>query len=323
MTAVLILAIEPNRTQAQQIASLVKQHVKKADVVTATSADAALVALGDRIPDLILIPALLAPRDEAVLTDHLRQLGSAAAHVQTLAVPIIASGRPRGRDSGGLLGRRRDKPASPDAVGCEPAMFAEQIKLYLDRAAREREASVEMTVSAPAAEPDVVVSAPAEEFDEIVWLADPSTDVSAEPMPETPPAPVVTPASPKAQARSDDPATRVFETEFGLPPSASGSPPLWRVTEEGIEALAPEPEPEPAAAPKADEPAALQPEPMTVIEELPPQRPTPVRASRAAPKWKKPTPAIDEWAYFDPQRSSFKALIRRLEEFAREAAGGR
>src|SRR5687767_10993484 len=104
----LILAIEPNKNQAQQIVQLVKQHVKRAELITEASAGAALAALGDRIPDLILTPALLAARDEAALTDWLRQLGSAAAHMHTLAVPIIAA-KPRMRDSSGLLGRRRDK----------------------------------------------------------------------------------------------------------------------------------------------------------------------------------------------------------------------
>jgi hypothetical protein len=53
----LILAIEPNKNQAHQLSTLVRTHLK-AELVTAPTAAAALTALGDRIPDLVLTPAL-------------------------------------------------------------------------------------------------------------------------------------------------------------------------------------------------------------------------------------------------------------------------
>ena len=85
----LILAIEPNKNQAHQLNALVRQHLK-AELVTAPTAAAALAALGDRIPDVVLTPALFGLRDEAALTERLRQLGSDGSHVQTLAIPILA-----------------------------------------------------------------------------------------------------------------------------------------------------------------------------------------------------------------------------------------
>ena len=56
------------------------------------SAESALRALGERVPDVILTSALLSPRDEAVVAGWLRALDAAAAHVQTLTIPVFASG---------------------------------------------------------------------------------------------------------------------------------------------------------------------------------------------------------------------------------------
>ena len=339
----LILAIEPNRAQAQQIALLLKQHVPGAELVAAPTADAALAEIGTRVPDLVLTPALLAPRDEHALTGRLRELGTAAAHVHTLAVPIIAAARSRVREyGGGLLGRRKDK-AEADDVGCDPALFAEQIRVYLERAARERQ-NADESVEVAASEPAPPDAGDEGEF-EIVWLPDgppdlpsPSTEEAIEiPVPLDaplgPPEPPIAaaaveaprneqPASPPREEkrnRDDSAATRAFEAEFGLPPSASGSPPLWRVTEEGMEALtATEPPPsvvdEPSPAPHA---AATVSTPV-VVAERPAARPAKPTAKPS--KAKKPAPPIEDWAYFDPQQSAFKALIRRLDEIAGYAA---
>lgn len=275
----LILAIESNKTQAQQIALLVKQHLKGAELVAASSAPAGLEALGDRVPDLILTPALLAHRDEQALTDRLRKLGPSAAHVHTLAVPILAASKTRAQETGGgILGKRRDR-SEPESVGCDPSMFAAEIKVYLERAARERVAPAAPAQS-QAPPPAPAAAAAPDDLDEIVWL-------STEPPADAPP--------PK-KPRVESPSTRAFEAEFGLPASSPGSAPLWRVTEEGIDALAPEPEPGPVAPVAAVAPARVEP---VVVED-----PEPVAQE-------------DEWAYFDPAQSRFKALIRRLDDIAR------
>src|SRR5207249_5684960 len=102
-------------------------------------ADAALQALGERVPDLILTPALLPPRDETVLNDRLRALERAALFVQTLTVPMLAAPTTRKRGGGMLSALRRDKSKKAVAEGCDPAVFAEQCAEYLDRGAAERE----------------------------------------------------------------------------------------------------------------------------------------------------------------------------------------
>jgi len=136
----LILAIEPDRRQANQLNSMVRGRLR-AELVLGDSAERALAALGDRVPDLILTTALLSPKDETALADRLRKLDGTAAHVQTLTIPMLAS--PRSQASGGsrggvlsaLIG---DRPQSAMIEGCDPAVFAEQCAAYLERAAAER-----------------------------------------------------------------------------------------------------------------------------------------------------------------------------------------
>jgi hypothetical protein len=136
----LILAIEPDRRQASQLTAIVRGRLH-AELVLGESAERALAALGQRVPDLVLTSALLSPKDETALGERLRALDGAAAYVQTLTIPVLASGSGRGsgRAGGVLSALRRDKPksaAAPD--GCDPAVFAEQCQEYLERAAAER-----------------------------------------------------------------------------------------------------------------------------------------------------------------------------------------
>ena len=46
------------------------------------------------MPDLILVSALLSPRDEAEFTSYLRTLPD-AAHLQTLTIPMLRRAGPR------------------------------------------------------------------------------------------------------------------------------------------------------------------------------------------------------------------------------------
>jgi hypothetical protein len=60
-------------------------------------------------------------------------------------------------------------------------------------------------------------------------------------------------------------------------------------------------------------------EPAVVVEEAPAARPPSKSPGAKAPKAKKHTPPPDDWAYFDPMQSPFKALVRRLDEIAGHA----
>lgn len=338
----LILAIEPNKNQAHMLNALVRQHLK-AELVTAPTAAAALAALGDRIPDVVLTPALFGLRDEAALTERLRQLGSDGSHVQTLAIPILAPPSSRGGSSG-LLGQKKKEKGGDANVGCDPAVFAEQIKIYLQRASVERRAQVSevsaramsggarssANADAPAGDDDLssfMVSA--DEFD-IDSLEIPSID----PPVATPPAEQAQPASappesaptdaqnrrgkPKPNPRQSDAA----DEEGLITPPAAG-PPLWRVAESIEDFYNGELDPTVANAPQATAPAPQTP---SVIKPPPAAAKAPAASSAvktaapSPPRQRRTPPQPDEWAYFDPSQSAFKALIRRLNEIAGNAA---
>jgi hypothetical protein len=135
----LILAIEPDRRQAQQLTGVVCKRLH-ADLLLAESAERALAELGDRVPHLVLTSALLSPNDEVLLGERLRALDSAASHVQTLTIPVLATSKPRKRArSGGMLSvlglGKTEEDSAPE--GCDPTVFAAQCAEYLERAVAE------------------------------------------------------------------------------------------------------------------------------------------------------------------------------------------
>ncbi len=323
----LILAIEPNKNQAHQLSALVRAHLK-AELVTAPTAAAALAALGDRIPDVVLTPALFGLKDEAALTERLRQLGNDASHVQTLAIPILAAAAAKGQ-TGGLLNRKGNKADAE--VGCDPTVFAEQIKIYLQRAAVERraqasEAAARAMNAAPPAAHDTAAPA-ADDLSSLMMSADEldvdSLELPSIPPPAPAPAPVAAPVAataapardksvksdasttPKAKPPSRTPSA--IESELLVTPPASG-PPLWKVTE-SIEDFYGQTD---AAAISTPE-MSVEPFPGTPIAKA-------AQSSSPAPRVRRTPPSPDDWAYFDPSQSAFKALIRRLDEIAGSAA---
>ncbi len=306
----LILASEPNKNQAHQLSALVRQHLK-AELVTAPTAAAALAALGDRIPDVVLTPALFGLKDEAALTDRLRQLGTDGSHVQTLAIPILASGSSRGPNNS-LLGRKRDTKADAN-VGCDPAVFAEQIRIYLQRASVERRAQASeaaaraMATARPAATAD---ESPADDLSAFMVGAD-ELDVdsleleSIEPPVTTAPepapiqdtltaAPAASPSDESHGSWDSQSATRATDEESGLVTPPPAGPPLWRAPDstDGFSKDATG-----ASTSKAS-----------------------AESARPAPRPRTTPPQPDEWTYFDPSQGVFKALIRRLDEIAGSAA---
>ena len=151
----LILAVEPDRRQASQLKKLVRSGVG-AELVLADTTERALDAIGNRIPDLVLIPALLSPQDDEALATALRVI-AAAAHVQTLTIPVFAASTASVSKKGGMLaklGLGRSRSASLE--GCDPDVFAEQIAAYLADAAATRALAEEDEVAQPA--PSAVVS---------------------------------------------------------------------------------------------------------------------------------------------------------------------
>ncbi len=137
----LILAIEPDRRQAAKLTALAHRP-PVVELVIGDTTERAFQSLGARVPDLVLTPLLLSPKDEAALADRLRELDAAGAHVQTLVIPVLGSGEGETKRSGGLFGRlRRSQESATTADGCDPSVFGDQIREYLQRAAAENEAN--------------------------------------------------------------------------------------------------------------------------------------------------------------------------------------
>src|SRR3954466_9703568 len=125
----LILAIEPDRRQAAQLSVVVRKRVH-AELILVDTTEQALDAIGNRMPDLVLVPALLSPQDDAAIAAALRVI-AAAAHVQLLTIPVLGAPRPAPAPAGMLSALRRGKTRAAEPDGCDPAVFAEQVAAYL------------------------------------------------------------------------------------------------------------------------------------------------------------------------------------------------
>ncbi len=150
----LVLAIEPDLRQAAIVKRIVREKVM-ADVAVVDSRDAALEAMRTSVPDVLLVSTLLSPRDEDELIAHLRTLEH-AEHLQTHTIPQLASSIGPGADkpARGLLSslwRRKGAEAAP--AGCDPDLFADEIRTYLQRATEKKREIREAALLQPAATP--------------------------------------------------------------------------------------------------------------------------------------------------------------------------
>jgi hypothetical protein len=145
----LVLAIEPDLRQAAIVKRVVKERVQ-AEIVVVDSRDAAIAAIKTAIPDVLLVSALLSPRDEDDLMAHLRTL-EGATHLQTHTIPQLAS--TLGGDSGGrggLLSAFRRKKVESTPAGCDPDLFADEVRMYVKRSEeRKHEAALAGPVALP------------------------------------------------------------------------------------------------------------------------------------------------------------------------------
>lgn len=153
MSQPLVLAIEPDPRQAAIIKRIVREKAL-ADVAVVDSRDAAIEAMRTSMPDVLLLTALFSPRDEDELMGHLRTLDN-AGHLQTHTIPQLASslGPAEGRSRGLFSAFRKKKDTDQPVAGCDPDLFAEEIRVYLQRAAdkkRELENSAEAGVAGAA-----------------------------------------------------------------------------------------------------------------------------------------------------------------------------
>jgi len=319
----IILAIEPDRRRASQLTAMARAHLR-AELLVAPTAAQAVEELDGRVPDVLLTAPLLPSHEEAAMADHLRQLGPAAAHVQTLTIPLLAGGADRDRpvlsafrrDRGGRKGNRTE----PE--GCDPAVFAEQITEYLREAQERRDAPAPPPRPAPAPAGDVsqesrlatTKSGKSERLARLLAAAVEETpdDFQEFLLPPTPISPFVPGA--------DEPISSLFGADI---PGASDVAPDIKLSRSSSSFRSndiPTYEPDTAVIDDTkvklvtftrgdDEGRAANLEP-----------PVNVTASFVAPKMRRRArraqPAQDEWGFFDPSQCGFPALIAKLDEIA-------
>ncbi len=128
-----VLALEPDPRQAAALKLVVRDRVG-ANFVLAESKDMALAAIRSAVPDLILLTALISPRDETEIADLIRELDG-AEHTQTLTIPLLDLGTahaPAKKKKRGLLSALTGEVDAPSAPsGCDPAVFADEVANYL------------------------------------------------------------------------------------------------------------------------------------------------------------------------------------------------
>ncbi len=276
----LVLAIEPDLRQAAIIKRIVREKVQ-ADVAVVDSRDAALEAMRTSVPDVLLLSALLSPRDENELIAHLRTLEH-VQHLQTHTIPQLASaiGPEDEKRSRGLLSSFRRRKASGAAPsGCDPDLFAEEIRTYLQRASdKKRELRDTATrqpaggivskasAAAPAARQEAVddpaAAPPSSWSSPFEWRPSRSTTAA-------PPAGEPEPASKRTQRPAPDaeplPAAQEDPPLFASPTPASDAVPE-PVADAGAIAVA---NAEPITLPEATPVAAARVEPLDLLDATP------------------------------------------------------
>ncbi len=144
----LILAVDPERRQNEALACLARE-LDGHELLSASSCADALLALDRRSPDLVLLPHLLPEAEEGELLSRLREQAG-GADVRALSIPLLklpnttpapASGHPAWLDQ---ILHPKD-PADSTAEECEPAVFADLIRGYLESA---REAAADALAAA-------------------------------------------------------------------------------------------------------------------------------------------------------------------------------
>jgi hypothetical protein len=128
-----VLAIEAHPRQANILREIVglKAQTK---LTLVDSLDAALAAIADEVPRLVLASALMPPREEAVLLSRLRDLPRDRVP-QILVIPALAAFEtPPSEPRRSLFTLTRKRRLPPE--DCDPSAFADQLSAYLNQAER-------------------------------------------------------------------------------------------------------------------------------------------------------------------------------------------
>ena len=264
MSQPLVLAIEPDLRQAAIVKRIVREKVL-ADVAVVDSRDAAIEAMRTGMPDVLLLSALLSPRDEDELIAHLKTLEN-AGHLQTHTIPQLASALQGGDERGGrgLLSAFRKKKDPAPAAGCDPDLFADEIRVFLKRAEEKKRLLQDSNHAAPDMRPSPAGTTKVAAPDEGAAAA-PQASSWSSPF-EWKPA-----ASSSRSARAPEPPAAEFEPPIAKPepPAAEFAPLIAKPEPPAAEFEAPLAKPEPLL-PQGPFPVGstpLIPEPYTPILE--------------------------------------------------------
>jgi hypothetical protein len=129
-----VLVVQPDEVQADVLQRIFAKRVG-AELIIVHSTTEAVDRIAARMPDLILLSALLSPRDEDALIGHLRSL-EGASHLQTITIPQFRTGPAKApAKKGGLFSKKSKAPAP---TGADPMAFAEEVVAHLKEACEIR-----------------------------------------------------------------------------------------------------------------------------------------------------------------------------------------
>src|SRR5687767_7531617 len=106
-----VLVVQPDEAQADVLRHIFAKRVG-AELVMVDSTMEAIDEIARRMPDLILLSALLSPRDEDAFIAHLRTLDD-ASHLQTITIPQFRSASAKPPEKKGGLFRKKTKAPAP------------------------------------------------------------------------------------------------------------------------------------------------------------------------------------------------------------------
>jgi len=321
----IILAIEPDRRRASQLSAMARAHLRAELLVVPTAAQG-VEELDGRVPDVLLTAPLLPSHEEAAMADYLRQLGPAAAHVQTLTIPLLAGGADRDRpvlsafrrDRGG----RNRKGNRTEPEGCDPAVFAEQITEYLREAKERREAPAPPPRPAPSPAAEIsqgsrlatTKSGKSERLARLLAAAveEPPDDFQEFLLPPAPTTPFVAPA--------DDPLSSLFRVDTPEAGNVAPDIKLSRSSNRSRSENIPTFERDTGVGDGSSDELVTFVVPDDEVSAADVAPASNVSASIVAPRMRRRAhraqPVHDEWGFFDPNQCGFPALIAKLDEIA-------
>src|SRR5205809_3736858 len=132
-----VLAIEADPRQASALRHIVCDLLKSR-LTLVDSIAGAVDALSTETPDLILLPPIISPGDEAELLRAIRRLPS-AAHVEMHTTPMLESPSQTAHAAERVRGGRRAGAAEPPDDP-EVRAFAAQVSSSLEKARKQEQA---------------------------------------------------------------------------------------------------------------------------------------------------------------------------------------